>query len=187
MFTGSCLNVSLFLYSFYRNGVLRCNFVKQDTVIFFKTSCMWKQLLMLLLVVAAIKPLHAQYYQTAIGLRLSSNDAVVNNGVSVKHFINKIVALEGLISVDPAAFGMLAEVHQPLSSIPGLRWLYGGGGFVSFKDGPSLGAQGILGLDYKFINIPLNLTIDWKPELGLTDAFRFEPAAVGITARFTLR
>ncbi|HUQ97270.1 MAG TPA: hypothetical protein VM010_06370 [Chitinophagaceae bacterium] len=118
---------------------------------------------------------------------MSSNDATINNSVSVKQFINKVVAMEALFSFDPAAIGVLGEVHQPLSSTQGLRWMFGGGGFVGFKNGISLGAQGILGLDYKFSTVPLNLTIDWKPELDFTDEFRFEPAAVGLTARFTLR
>jgi hypothetical protein len=43
----------------------------------------------------------------------------------------------------------------------------------------------VLGLDYKFANIPLNLSLDWKPELNLVSDINFEPAAVGFTARFT--
>ena len=45
--------------------------------------------------------------------------------------------------------------------------------------------MGVLGLDYKFANIPLNLSLDWKPELNLVTDINFEPAAVGFTARFT--
>ena len=48
-----------------------------------------------------------------------------------------------------------------------------------------LGAQGIVGIDYKFANVPLNLSIDWKPELNLISDINFEPGAVGFTARFT--
>lgn len=149
---------------------------------------MRKRILILLFITGvAATSMQAQNYKTAVGLRLSSNDATVNNSISVKQFINKVVALEGLISFDPAAVSVLAEVHQPVSSTPGLRWLYGGGGYVAFKNGISLGAQGILGLDYKFLAIPLNLSLDWKPELDFTNEFRFEPAAVGLSARFTLR
>jgi hypothetical protein len=129
----------------------------------------------------------AQNYKTAIGLRLSSNDAQVNNSISFKHFINRVVALEALLSVDPLAVGALAEVHQPLSSIPGLRFFFGGGGYMGFSKEFSVGAQGVLGLDYKFTKLPINFSVDWKPELDVTDGFRFEPAAVGLTARFTLK
>jgi hypothetical protein len=47
--------------------------------------------------------------------------------------------------------------------------------------------QGIVGLDYKLATIPFNLSIDWKPELTLTREFSFEPAALGLSARFTLK
>jgi hypothetical protein len=50
---------------------------------------------------------------------------------------------------------------------------------------PNFGAQGVLGLDYKFMNAPINLSLDWKPELNLVSDINFEPAAVGFTARFT--
>lgn len=143
--------------------------------------------LALLLCVAAGTSAFSQNYKTALGLRLSSNAATVNNSISIKHFINSAVALEGLLSVDPAAIAVLAEVHQPVHNAIGLRWLLGGGGFIGLKDGISLGAHGIAGLDYKFSKIPLNLTADWKPELDFTNDFRFEPAVVGLSARFTLR
>jgi hypothetical protein len=64
--------------------------------------------------------------------------------------------------------------------------LYGGGAYVGFSGVRNVGAQGILGLDYKFATIPLNLSVDWKPELNFVQDFSFEPAAVGLSARFTL-
>jgi hypothetical protein len=143
-------------------------------------------ILMLITGIAATAA-QAQNYKTAIGLRLSSNDALVNNSISLKHFINRVVALEGLLSVDPWAVGLLAEVHQPLSSVPGLRFFFGGGGFMGFSKEFSVGAQGVLGLDYKFTKLPINFSVDWKPELEVTNGFRFEPAAVGLSARFTLK
>jgi hypothetical protein len=45
--------------------------------------------------------------------------------------------------------------------------------------------MGVLGLDYKFVNLPLNLSLDWKPELNIVSDINFEPAAIGFTARFT--
>jgi hypothetical protein len=142
--------------------------------------------ILLLITGMAVTAAQAQNYKTGIGLRLSSNDAEVNNSVSLKHFINRVVALEGLVSVDPWAVGVLAEVHQPLSSVPGLRFFFGGGGYMGFSKEFSIGAQGVLGLDYKFTKFPMNFSVDWKPELNLTDGFRFEPAVVGLSARFTL-
>jgi hypothetical protein len=139
----------------------------------------------------------AQEYKTALGVRLSSSAAIVNNSVSIKQFITDKTAIEGLISFgDPLAFGLLVERHTPLAS-SGLQWLYGAGGYLGFvksydpnkqRDVTSanFGAQGILGLDYKFANLPLNLSLDWKPELNIVTDINFEPAAIGFTARFVL-
>ena len=138
----------------------------------------------------------AQDYKTALGIRLSSGQAMVNNSISVKHFINEKTAIEALFSFgDPLAIGALAEFHKPVGA-SGVNWFYGGGAYLGFvktfnptknKDevDPNFGAMGVLGLDYKFANIPLNLSLDWKPELNLVTDINFEPAAVGFTARFT--
>lgn len=137
-----------------------------------------------------------QPYKTALGVRLSSSTALVNNAVSVKHFINDKMAVEGLLSFgDPLALGGLLELHQPLSA-QGLSWYYGGGAYLAFiktvnvntqktTTDPNFGAQGVIGLDYKFSNIPLNIALDWKPELNIVNTINFEPAAIGFTARFT--
>jgi hypothetical protein len=34
---------------------------------------------------------------------------------------------------------------------------------------------------------PLNFSIDWKPELTVTQEFSFEPQALGVSARFTFK
>jgi len=138
----------------------------------------------------------AQDYKTALGVRLSSSSAMVNNSISLKHFLNEKTAVEALFSFgDPLALGALVEIHKPFSA-SGIQWFYGGGGYIGFvktynttkaKDETDVnfGAQGVIGLDYKFANLPLNLTLDWKPELNIIGDINFEPAAIGFTARFT--
>jgi hypothetical protein len=140
--------------------------------------------------------LSAQDYKTALGVRLSSSTAMVNNSVSIKHFITEKVAIEGLLSFgDPLAIGALVEIHKPLAA-SGLTWFYGGGGYIGFvktlntttqktNTDTNIGAQGVIGLDYKFNNVPLNISLDWKPELNIITDINFEPAAIGFTARFT--
>lgn len=127
-------------------------------------------------------------YRTAVGIRLSNNDAIVNNSITVKHFFTGTMAIEGLLSFgDPVAIGALIELHKPIGNASGLRWLYGGGAYFGFGSPNNFGAQGILGLDYKIPTIPVNLSLDWKPELNFVADFGFEPAAVGFSARFTIR
>jgi hypothetical protein len=139
----------------------------------------------------------AQDYKTALGVRLSSSPAMVSNSVSFKYFLNEKTAVEALFSFgDPLAFGALLEKHNPIGAAPGLQWFYGGGGYLAFvktfnpnkninETNVNVGAQGVIGLDYKFVNLPLNLSLDWKPELNFVRDINFEPAAVGLTARFT--
>jgi hypothetical protein len=134
----------------------------------------------------------AQDYKTGLGIRLSSKGPVVNNSVSFKYFMNEKSAIEALFTFsDKAAIGALLEIHKPIASTEGLKWFYGAGAYIGFdsdKTNPDrglMGAQGIVGLDYKFQNLPLNLTLDWKPELNIIDNINFEPAAIGFSMRFT--
>ena len=136
--------------------------------------------------------LSAQDYKTALGLRLSSSGPAVNNSVSFKYFMNPKLAVEGLFTFDKrAAIGALLEVHNDIPSTEGLKWFYGAGAYIGFDsdkthtDRALMGAQGIVGLDYKFANLPLNLSLDWKPELNLTPRVYFEPEAIDFSARFT--
>jgi hypothetical protein len=138
----------------------------------------------------------AQDYHSALGVRLSSAAATVNNSISFKQFISEKTAIEALFSFgDPVALGVLFEIHKPLAS-SGLQYYYGAGGYLGFRktynpnklrneSDPQLGGMGVIGLDYKFSGIPLNLSLDWKPELNIVSDINFEPSAIGLTARFT--
>lgn len=146
--------------------------------------------------ISSISSVFAQDYKSALGVRLSSSAAMVNNSVSFKQFISDKTAIEALFSFgDPLALGAILEFHKPLSA-SGLSYFYGAGGYISFikktnvntgktSSDPNFGAQGVIGLDYKFNNVPLNLSLDWKPELNIVSDINFEPAAIGLTARFT--
>lgn len=125
----------------------------------------------------------AQSYKTAVGVRFSSNDAIVGTGVSLRHFVKGNTAVEAILAFDPVALGVLAQKFKPLSTA-GLSWYYGGGAYVAFKGNDVFGAMGIIGLDYKFSELPINLSLDWKPELFLIKEVTFEPAAVGLSIRF---
>lgn len=158
-----------------------------------------KKIMFFSLFIAAIgftSAVSAQAYKTGIGVRLSSSQAMINNSITLKHFLNERAAIEALFSFgDPLALGALYEIHKPLNT-EGLQWFYGGGGYLAFvkswnpnkqknETDVNVGAQGVLGLDYKFVNLPLNIALDWKPELNLVSDINFEPAAIGFTARFT--
>lgn len=134
-------------------------------------------------------------YKTALGVRLSSAPAHINNSISLKHFFNNNNAIEALFSFgDPLGLGALYEIHKPFATT-GLQWFYGGGGYVGFDKSFNnttqknetdilIGGMGVVGLDYRFSGLPINLSIDWKPELNIINKINFEPAAVGVSFRF---
>ncbi len=148
--------------------------------------------LMVIIVIGACSGAYAQEggndYRLGFGVRFSSPAPTLSNSVSVKYMMPTGNAIEGLISFGGRfGIGGLYEVHRTLNGTPGLKWFYGGGAYLGFQSSTTyLGPTGIVGLDYKFNNIPLNLSIDWKPELDILPKIDFVPDAFAITARFTL-
>jgi hypothetical protein len=124
-------------------------------------------------------------YSTAVGVRLSSSVPVIKNGITFKQFLGKN-AVEAILSFgDGAALCGLYEVHKPLG-VPNLQWLIGAGGYIGLSSSnKNVGLAGIIGLDYKVPTLPVNLTVDWKPELNLAKTVGFEASGVGFSARFT--
>ena len=131
----------------------------------------------------------AQGYKFAVGIRFSSASPTLSNSISIKYFLDETNAIEGLVSYgNRFGLGALYERHQLIGGIPAFTWFYGAGGYVGFEDGKTwLGPTGVVGLDYKFPNAPVNLSLDWKPELDLSPAINFVPDAFGITARFAFK
>ena len=134
----------------------------------------------------------AQDYRMALGIRLSSSDATLGNSVTGKYFITDRSAIEGIISFgNRFGVGGLLEIHNPFD-FPGFKWFYGGGIYVGNGDyeksdnATYLGPTGIIGLDYKFPNIPLNLSIDFKPELDIIPAITAH-YAVAFSVRFVFK
>ena len=132
-------------------------------------------------------------YKTALGVK------VYPGAVSVKHFLNSKVAVEGLgyISSDGFRLTGLYELHNDLGNVEGLKWYVGGGAHLgiwsdSWKNkyptregGLAIGVDGILGLDYKIKGAPLNLSFDWQPSFNLIGYNYFEGGWGGLGIRYT--
>jgi hypothetical protein len=125
-------------------------------------------------------------YKNALGVRLGSTVPAIKSGITYKHFL-KQNAIEGILSFgDGVGICGLYEIHKPLGNTENLQWLVGFGGYLGLNNSTSnVGAAGIIGLDYKFAQIPLNLTLDWKPELNIVSKVGFESSGIGFSARFT--
>ncbi len=140
----------------------------------------------------------AQEYKTAIGLRLGSPLSV-----SYKTFVSEKGAFEGVAGFRSFSgyswfnVGAYYQIHNPIQSVSGLQWYYGAGANVYFwsydagfvGDGStSIGISGVLGLDYKFADIPLNVSVDWIPTFFLNGYGNGFAGGYGaLAARYTLK
>jgi hypothetical protein len=137
---------------------------------------MKKIVLTFFMVIGIVAFVSAQEYKTGIGIR-----AGFSSGLTIKHFKNSKVALEGLLTTRWQGFDItgLYEVHNRAFDADHLNWYYGGGAHIGFYNGnyvswgnsgttyTVVGIDGILGLEYTFDEIPINLGIDWKPAINL--------------------
>ena len=119
----------------------------------------------------------SQDYSNAIGLRGGSS-----NGITFKHFVSEKAAIEAILTTRFGGYGLfgLYELHVPIKSVDRLNFYYGAGGHIGSYNGAKdnrwfkgtenhtvLGVDGILGIEYNFTEIPINLSIDYKPAFNL--------------------
>jgi len=111
---------------------------------------------------------HSQDYSTAIGIKFYPT------ALSVKHFVNDgDAAIEGLGYFWDYGFRLtgLYEFHHDISGVDGLKWYIGPGvhftayGSRHYNGGSTIGVDGVLGLDYKFEDAPVAISVDWQPSL----------------------
>jgi hypothetical protein len=138
----------------------------------------------------------SQLYRTAIGL-----NAGYNYGITLKHYLNAKNMVEGIVNFNyGTGITILYEFNNrhPFD-IDEFDWYYGVGGHVKFINGRRanafysdlnahvvLGIDAIIGLEYTFKDIPVNLGINLKPELNFTtdNVFWFDGA---LTLRYVLK
>ena len=138
--------------------------------------------------------LFAQNYTTAIGVR-----AGLANGLTVKHFISENRAVEGILSTRWQGFSItgLYEIHANAFNNSHWNWYYGFGAHLGVYDGNDswgdngvnytiVGVDGIVGLEYRIVDIPINLSLDWKPALNLIGYSGFWADGFALSVRYEL-
>jgi hypothetical protein len=138
-------------------------------------------------------------YNSAVGLRLG-----YPNSITYKKFLNDNNAIElfggirGFVGASSFNASGLYEIHKEIDGVDNLRWYYGGGAGVFFwtynsrfigdnSSNISVGLHGVLGLDYAFEDIPLNLSTDWVPTFFLNGYISgFARGYAGLSARYIL-
>ncbi len=127
-------------------------------------------------------------YTTALGVKLFDG-----GGITLKHFINDRDALEGIgyFWNQGARITGLYELHFDINGAQGLKWYIGPGAHIGFYNtkyggGSVAGIDGVLGLDYKINNAPLNFSLDWQPsfEFGTNRGFNGNWGGLGIRYTF---
>ena len=162
---------------------------------------MKKNLLIVLIVITSLfatTALRAQGYQTAIGAKFGGYE----NGISLKYFTQKNVALEGILGFRShgVVFTGLYEIHQPAFNVADLQLYYGGGAHLGSINGEYqryggnnqnyatntllLGADGVLGLEYKIPEAPIAISLDLNPRLELATGPFFD-LAPGLGLKYT--
>jgi hypothetical protein len=133
-------------------------------------------------------------YQKALGVKLFPG------AISYKQFLrtNKAVEAIGYISLDGFQLTILNEKYTSFANTENLAWYVGYGGHFNVwsedqKSNPtrtagvSVGVDGILGLDYKIKDAPLNFSIDWQPSFNFAGKSYFESGWGGIGVRYTIK
>jgi len=137
--------------------------------------------------------LYATPYKKAIGVKMYPST------ISYKVFVKTNAAFEylGYVSLDGFRATALYEKYMPIDGNENLTWYVGYGGHLGLwseewkKNNPNhnagiaLGVDGILGLDYKVKNAPLNLSVDWQPSFNFVGASYFESGWAGLGVRYT--
>jgi hypothetical protein len=134
-------------------------------------------------------------YKKAIGVKMYPS------AISYKSFMTNSKAIEvlGYFTLDGFRTTLMIEKYSAFANTENLSWYIGYGGHLGIwsetwknnnpnqKAGISLGVDGILGLDYKVKNAPLNLSIDWQPSFNFVGASYFESGWAGLGIRYTLK
>ncbi|MFC3812496.1 hypothetical protein [Lacihabitans lacunae] len=133
-------------------------------------------------------------YKFAVGARFDGSP-----GLTLK--ANKLGKAGAEFLLDGFGRGLkgtaLIEWNQAAFNGGGFRWYYGFGGhlgsapYYRHKDyvesNFQVGVDGIVGLEYNFTEIPLNMSIDWKPEFNLINYPGLYIQNFGLSARFAIK
>lgn len=147
----------------------------------------------LLIVTICTKAVHAQApYDHAIGLKFPGGVSV-----SYKTFIADTRNIEAEFTAWHQGFRVAGLYEFNFYSFPNVRelsWFVGPGAHIGFwknqedknySSQADIGIDGIIGLDYKFKNVPINVSVDWQPAITVIGDAGFTPVFGGIGVRYT--
>ncbi len=133
-------------------------------------------------------------------------------GLTAKYKSSEKLAIEGLFyfwNYGTRITGLL-EWHQKIEALSGNEGIFkvyaGGGAHIGFINSRTInrykrdfgaspgavyaGIDGVLGIDFRFSELPLNLSLDWQPSIsfyGFNELDLFEGGWGGLSIRYTLK
>lgn len=122
-------------------------------------------------------------YKTSAGVRVWDG-----GGLNLKTFIDNKTALEfiGFFNGDGSRITGLYEFHGDLNTEGNLKWYIGPGATVGFYDKKTIiGINGVIGLDFKFKDLPLNVAVDWQPGFQFGSGYGYVGNWFGGAVRYT--
>lgn len=142
----------------------------------------------LLLPLAGLGTVHAQEYNTAIGVNLGAD-----MGFGFKHFLGQRSAIEAQFGYNIGCNGvMLSAVYQYHVPLATGFSLYAGGGLnigalhlgKHESSDFAIGLDPTVGFEYKFAAAPIALAVDYKPNINFTPHSQWDLAAFKIRYTF---
>jgi hypothetical protein len=137
-------------------------------------------------------------YTTALGLRFG-----FEGGITLKHFISADRAIEGILSAGWAGRGIrltgLYEIHAGAFDVERLSWFYGIGAHVGHGrygrdrwdryryEGPVIGIDGIIGMEYQIREIPFSASLDLKPAIDIIGWGSGHFGDIALSIRYVIR
>lgn len=153
-----------------------------------------KRLAFLLLAFTAATAATAQKnYDRAIGIKAGGGFSF-----TYKQFVTERNNIEAQATLWNEGFrlsGLYEFNFYSFPQVPGLNIFAGPGAHLGFWKDPAdktessssleFGIDGIIGLDYTFSDLPLNISLDWQPSITLAGNSGFSPSFGGIAVRYT--
>jgi hypothetical protein len=134
---------------------------------------------------------YGQSYKTAIGLKGGYPGF---GSLNVKHYLNGSNAIEASLGGN-ANFIWLQGIYEINKSLPtgGMNWYLGAGPSIGIAntmnnttDGLYVMGTGLIGIEYTFQNLPINIALDTGPSIQVVPQFGFAWGG-GCAIRYTLK
>ena len=158
---------------------------------------MKKTILAFAIILFAAAGANAQTYQTALGAKFYTGNGSVG-GINIRHSTAEHTALEGSLLFYSGGVGIegLYEYQAPIEGAEGLQYFVSGGGMLGFgtgrynyynnKNSTSFALRLTGGVDYKFADAPIDISLAFDPFFYLAPSTGSN-LALGIGLRYVIK